>query len=247
MAKDLFSRQASGYAKYRPSYPQQLFDYILQFTEKRSHVWDCATGNGQAAVFLSEYFKEVEATDISQAQISNAVHRPNIHYQVCPAEKTPFQNNSFDLITIAQAYHWLDAEKFHEEATRVGRQNAVVAAWGYNLMNSADNSLNNLIRQFYFEIVGPYWDRERKHVDASYQTVDFNFEPLPEKEFSMELEWTKQAFTGYLESWSAVQHYIKQEHRSPLLLIQEELDSLWKHETKTFRFPVFMRLGRIRK
>ena len=247
MAKDLFSRQSSAYARYRPTYPQELFDYILQFTEHRSVAWDCATGNGQAAVFLSEYFREVIATDISEAQISNAMQRSNIHYQVCPAEKTPFPDNSFDLITIAQAYHWLDADTFQREATRVGRQNAVVAAWGYQLLNSADDALNTLIRRLYSDIVGPYWDRERKHVDASYQTVRFNFEPLPEKQFSMDLEWPKEAFIGYLESWSAVQHYMQQEQRSPLFLVQEELDRLWKHETKTFRFPIFLRLGRIRK
>ena len=106
--KDLFSRQAAAYAQYRPHYPQALFDYILSFTRNREYAWDCATGNGQAAVMLANYFKSVEATDISEAQIDRAVKRPNIHYQVCAAEETPFADNSFDLITIATAYHWLN-------------------------------------------------------------------------------------------------------------------------------------------
>jgi len=104
MAKDLFSEQSKLYAQFRPTYPQELFDYILQFVEERKIARDCATGNGQAATVLAEHFEKVEASDISEAQISNAVKRENIEYHICPAEATPFSNDSFDLITVAQAY-----------------------------------------------------------------------------------------------------------------------------------------------
>ncbi|HSC39609.1 MAG TPA: hypothetical protein VLD19_17110, partial [Chitinophagaceae bacterium] len=40
MSKDLFSQQASAYAKYRPSYPAALFDYILSFVPARQTAWD---------------------------------------------------------------------------------------------------------------------------------------------------------------------------------------------------------------
>jgi hypothetical protein len=50
MPKDLFSNHASLYSKFRPSYPQELYDYVLSFVENRNKAWDCATGNGQVAV-----------------------------------------------------------------------------------------------------------------------------------------------------------------------------------------------------
>jgi ubiquinone/menaquinone biosynthesis C-methylase UbiE len=87
MAKDLFSRQTSSYARYRPTYPVELFEFLLGFVEEREVVWDCGTGNGQAALVLAEYFKQVKATDISQNQLSLARQHPNIEYLVCPAEK----------------------------------------------------------------------------------------------------------------------------------------------------------------
>src|SRR5205085_4908882 len=163
MSKDLFSAQAKAYAAYRPTYPRELFDYILSFVEERKTVWDCATGNGQAAVVLAEYFDKVEATDISEEQIRNAVQKENIHYQVCAAEKTPFADHSFDLITVAQAYHWLNWKAFREEATRVGKANAVVAVWTYGLLSTDDESLNRLLNHFYRDIVGGFWDAERKY------------------------------------------------------------------------------------
>jgi ubiquinone/menaquinone biosynthesis C-methylase UbiE len=245
MSKDLFSAQAKAYAAYRPTYPRELFDYILSFVDKRKTVWDCATGNGQAAVVLAEYFDKVDATDISEEQIRNAVQKENIHYQVYSAEKTPFADNSFDLITVAQAYHWLNWKAFREEATRVGKPNAVVAVWTYGLLSTDDERLNRLSNHFYRDIVGGFWDAERKYVDDAYKTVDFNFTPLPSRTFEINLQWTKEQFTGYLSSWSAVQHYIKQKNSSPIVVIEKEMNELWNDEdARAISFPVYLRIGR---
>jgi len=58
MSKDLFSNQASTYARYRPVYPKELYNYILKFVTEKNMAWDCATGNGQAALALAPYFKK---------------------------------------------------------------------------------------------------------------------------------------------------------------------------------------------
>lgn len=246
--KDLFSQQAEVYARYRPGYPEELFQYILQYVVHKNRAWDCATGNGQAAVKLSEYFERVDATDISEAQLKRSIRKPNIHYSICAAEKTLFADNSFDLITIATAYHWLNWKYFHQEALRVGKNTAVVAAWAYRLVQSENKQLNELILHFYRDITGPYWDPERKHVDASYTTVEFNFSPLPTREFLQEVHWNRNELKGFLSSWSAVQHFIKKNGRSPLLLIDDALNAAWNDdEKKKFTFPLFLRMGRIIK
>ena len=97
MAKDLFSKQSDLYARYRPGYPKELYDHILSFVKNKNIAWDCATGNGQAAVVLADHFKEVIATDISPAQIEKAKAKDNIEYLVCSAESTPFDENTFKL------------------------------------------------------------------------------------------------------------------------------------------------------
>jgi len=248
MSKDLFSAQSKLYAAYRPTYPVELFDHILKFVEEKKKAWDCATGNGQAAVVLADHFEKVDASDISEAQIKNAVLKQNIEYYICSAEHTSFLDNSFDLITVAQAYHWLNWKKFHAEATRVGKPNAVIAVWAYGLVTSNDEKLNRLVDRFYYEIVGPYWDAERKYVDEAYATVEFDFTSLPTDNFDIKVEWTKEQFTGYLQSWSAVQNYIKKNNTSPFELIQIELDLAWEdEEIKKLRFPLFLRIGRIIK
>src|SRR5882762_11622483 len=70
--KDHFSKQAAGYSKFRPTYPQKLFEYLGRIAPSRQLAWDCGTGNGQAALGLASLFDRVMATDASEKQISNA-------------------------------------------------------------------------------------------------------------------------------------------------------------------------------
>lgn len=248
MSKDIFSVQAEKYSKFRPVYPKELFDYILQFVDEKNIVWDCATGNGQAAFALADHFKKIFATDISEKQLVYAKQHENIVYKILPAEQTDFADNTFDLITVAQAYHWIKFNAFEKEAKRVAKNNAVIAVWCYNLLLTNDAKINELIKKFYFEITGPYWDAERKYVDENYNSVPFNFEALPTKDFSINIEWRKNDLIGYFNSWSSVQHYINANKKNPVDKIIEELNFLWKDEdVKAVTFPLFLRIGKIIK
>jgi ubiquinone/menaquinone biosynthesis C-methylase UbiE len=248
MAKDRFSEQASSYALYRPVYPKELFEYIVSFVKEKNVAWDCATGNGQSALPLSNYFKKLIASDISQKQLGQAPAKDDIEYVVCSAEETPFAENSFDLITISQAYHWINGEKFHTEANRVGKNECVVAIWMYDLISSKEEKLNSLIRYFYKNITGPYWDAERKHIDDHYANVQFDFEPLPVKDFSIEVNFTTEQLLGYFSTWSATQNFIKANGYSPVDEIKSEFSSLWNNnQAKKFCFPLVLKLGRIIK
>lgn len=248
MAKDLFSNQASLYAQYRPGYPPELFEYILQHVKDKQQAWDCATGNGQAAVELAKYFDKVAATDISEKQLQQALPHEKITYSVSTAEQTSFADNSFDCITVAQAYHWFKFDAFAQEVTRVAKPAAVVAIWGYSLVVCEDAVLNALINTFYRETVGAYWDKERRYVDDHYTTVPFPYEPLPAKEFQINVQWNKQQLIGYFNTWSSVQHFIKANGHNPVNELAALIDEVWQgDDTKNFYFPLFLKLGRVRK
>jgi ubiquinone/menaquinone biosynthesis C-methylase UbiE len=248
MAKDLFSKQSDLYARYRPTYPKELYEYILSFVNEKNTAWDCATGNGQAAVVLAEYFKKVIATDISAAQIEKAIAKKNIEYKVCPAESTPYEENTFDLVTVAQAYHWINWTEFKKEVTRVCKPNAVIAVWMYYNHTTGDKRIDDAVRGFYENVTKPYWDYERKYVEEKYSTVEFDYELLPVKQFETILNWQREDLLGYISSWSAVQKYIKINGNSPIPIIEEEIKKLWqKGEVKKVVFPIYLKLGMIIK
>jgi len=248
MAKDLFSKQSDLYARYRPTYPKELYEYILSFVKEKNAVWDCATGNGQAAVVLADHFKKVIATDISAAQIEKATLKENIEYLVCPAESTPFEENTFDLITVAQAYHWINWKEFKKEVTRVSKPEAIIAIWVYFRNMPGDKKVDDAIFSFYENVTRPYWDEARKYVEEKYATVEFDYDPLPVKDFETTLNWRREDMIGYISSWSAIQKYIKINGHSPMPVIEEELKKIWPQgEVKKVRFPIYLKLGRVVK
>src|SRR5213594_4767762 len=116
---DHFSAVANRYADFRPHYPAELFDYLGALVPRNSVVWDCACGNGQATLDLAARFHRVVATDASREQVAAATPHANVEYRVAPAEKSGLPDESVALITVAQALHWFDLERFYAEAKRV--------------------------------------------------------------------------------------------------------------------------------
>ena len=245
--KDNFSSNSAAYAQFRPGYPGAVFRHILQFVPERNHAWDCATGNGQAAKELAAYFTTVYATDISANQLSNAAQKENIIYKLEPAEHTSFPDNFFDLVTVAQAIHWFDFDAFYNEVKRTSNENGVLAVLGYGNMETS-GELNDAVQYFYTKIVGPYWDKERRYIDEGYRTIPFPFTELETIALKQHYAWTLEQLTGYLNTWSAVQHYIKANNENPVKAFSSELQKAWGNEnTREIYFPILMRIGSIHK
>ncbi|MFI5155368.1 MAG: class I SAM-dependent methyltransferase [Chitinophagales bacterium] len=246
--KDLFSKQAGIYAKYRPGYPDDLIDFILALVKEREFAWDVATGNGQAAKLLAPYFLKVFATDISAKQISQSAHESGIEYLVAPAEKTDFPDNQYVIISVPLAYICFTFDFFKKYATRVSKPGGIIAVWGYCLIKTDNKELMQFIHQFYTEVVGKYWDPERKYVDEAYRSIPFPYEELPSKQFSIMVYWSKEDLIGYLNTWSSVQHYIEANQKNPVDEFAIKLESIWDgNGEKQFTFPLFLRIGRIQK
>ncbi len=81
---------------------------------------------------MCKYFKKVIASDASINQIQHKFERENIDYRVFPAEETPFADDSIDLITVAQALHGFNIDRFYSEVKRVGKkEGGIIAVWSY--------------------------------------------------------------------------------------------------------------------
>ena len=247
MSKDLFSNQSDLYARYRPSYSAELIQYVLRFVDGRNSAWDCATGNGQAAYLLASHFQSIQATDISEKQIANSIPHPRIQYSVAAADHSPFADHCFDLITVAQAYHWFNFTAFENEARRVLKLNGILAVWGYSLVNADNDVVNAIIKSFYTNVVGSYWDEERKYVDEHYNTIPFPYDEIGRAEFYIEQNWSLDDLTGYINTWSSLQHFIKEKGFNPVDELKDEIRKIWpSQDSNSFRFPLFVRIGRVR-
>jgi SAM-dependent methyltransferase len=242
---DHFSAVAGRYADFRPHYPGALFDYLATLAFSDSVVWDCAAGSGQATIDLAKRFRKVIATDGSTEQIGSAPRLDNVEYRVALAEQSGLPDRSIDLITVAQALHWFNLDQFFAEAKRVLRPAGVLAVWVYATNQLENKTLDEIVQDYYSNVVGPYWPPERKMTETGYRTIAMPFTEIEPPEFRMEVLWSLGQLLGYFSSWSATNRYIKATGRNPLEPLADALAKAWGNPNTPQRvvWPLSLRVG----
>ena len=238
--KDRFSSGSQLYQLARPSYPASLIQEILKHVATPQFAWDCGAGSGQLTQLLAPHFDAVVATDISAHQLQHAPYFENVSYQVQSAEHTSFAEQSFDLITVAQAIHWFNFDSFYAEVRRTLRPDGVLAVIGYGLIQLQQPELQGCIERLYFKTLTGYWDAERRYIDEVYQTIPFPFEEIATPELSMSFQWSAAQLLDYLNTWSALKHYRAKNSNDPLYEFKAFF-ALDDHANQVFelKFPIF--------
>mmetsp|Transcript_618 Transcript_618/g.1419 ORF Transcript_618/g.1419 Transcript_618/m.1419 type:complete len:294 (+) Transcript_618:57-938(+) len=264
---DLFGRsgQAASYAKFRPRYPNALYESLVQqigTPQGPNQRWQCALdlacGSGQ-----------VIGVDQSHEQLKNAQYPEagseggKVEYQAGSAyaltDIVPAQ--SLDLVTCAQAFHWMDAEKVLQEVAKVLKPGGTLAIMGYSRPAFMDPKLEAAYKGFYFQTLGSglkpgekgcYWEIDRSRVDGAFpEMTSFGSQFLPPSKDSpaskgsFMRQWFDQpqvaplgSFFGYLRSNSAYQTYLEA-HPDPLPKLLEEMAMDSEAEVQ-YTFPCYV-------
>lgn len=245
--KDNFSKQADVYVKFRPTYPKELFEFLNGLTLEHKFAWDCGTGNGQSALKLADYYEKVYATDPSKEQIKNVTFHDRIVYKVENAE-TPssIEDNSVDLITVAQAVHWFDFDKFYTQVKRVLKTNGIIAVWAYGIP-TIEKKLDNMIKDFHDNTVGEFWLPENKLIEKEYATIPFPFDEIKTPAFFIKKQVTLSETLGHLRSWSATQKYIDKYNKNPMEKLSQKLQGHWGNvdTEKEMTWKLILKVGKI--
>ena len=245
MSSEYFSAGSLDYAKFRPRYPVEWFDWLAAQGDGRSLAWDCACGRGQATEELAQRFKKVIATDASAAQLRNAPLLPNVEWRLASGEASGLEAGSVDLVTVAQALHWLDLGRFWQECRRVSKPGGIIAVWGYGIAGFQHESGNRIFQDYYHHVVGEYWPKERRMLEEGYEGMDFPFEEIPVPHFEMRQLWDAERIAGYCASWSATDRYRQAKGRDPIPELREKLGRELGEKMVEIRWPFFARVGRV--
>lgn len=229
---DHFSDKAALYATARPRYPDALIAYIASLAPQRESVWDCGTGNGQAAVFLAKYFRQVAATDPSAEQVSRAETCPSVTYSVQAAETTNFPDHAFDAVCVAQALHWFDHEKFFAECQRVMKPGAVFAAWGYS-DTKVTPEFDEAFKRLVLPGIAGDWPAQNSILWRNYQDVKHPFRTLKAPAFEIRVAWNFDQFMAYVHTWSALRRHINREGKQAIDEAGRQLAAAWGSVTQT--------------
>ncbi|XP_055889152.1 putative methyltransferase DDB_G0268948 isoform X2 [Biomphalaria glabrata] len=248
-------KQTQFYAKFRPHYTSEIYNTIVEFCKESHSDFDLAVdvgcGSGQSTIPLTEYFKKVIGVDVSENQIANAAQNAeNVTFKVSHAENLDFiQSNTVDLVTVAQALHWLDLEKFFSEVFRLLKPGGSFVTYGYGLFKLEPEAADNVVQHFYGNVLGNYWPEGRKIVEEKYMSITLPF-PGWRRNDSLAIvkECTIDEFIGYMGSWSALNEYAKANPDINLLdIVRERLETSLISQTNQkaikVTWPVFMLMG----
>ncbi len=248
--KDHFSGHTAAYAAHRPDrYPDDLFDFLAREAPGCGLAWDCATGNGQAARPLAERFAVVVATDASAQQVSHFPPHPRIEVRRAAAEASGLAGGSVDLVTVAQAIHWFDFDRFYAEVRRVLRPDGVIAVWSYNLLR-ADLAIDRVLDHLAEERVFSYWPPDRHWISEEYRTLPFPFPELEAPPFTMTVEWTLDQLLAYVSTWSSIVRCKRETGIDALAEVEPDLEAAWggpqeRKRPRRLSWPLHLRVGRI--
>lgn len=151
--KTIFNALAEQYDAYRPHYPPQALSFLVTLADldRSSDVVDIGTGTGRIARELAKYVRLVYAVDTATVMLeqlqtaSTSEGLNNIRTIEAPGEATGLQNESLDLVTLAQAFHWMDKSAALKEAGRLLKpQKPMVLLW---------NQVTNVKDDYYTKIV----------------------------------------------------------------------------------------------
>ncbi|XP_042020335.1 putative methyltransferase DDB_G0268948 [Salvia splendens] len=258
---ELFVKQAKEYSESRPTYPQQLFDFIASKSISNDLAWDVGTGTGQAALSLAAIYNNVITTDTSPAQLELAAPHPNITYRCTTTvvamdelQTKVGSQSTFDLVAVAQAMQWFDRLAFYDRAKwLLKKPGGVLAAWCYTTPEVVA-TIDAVFHIFYTVDSQPYWDSARGACGRKYETAEFPFEPVDGHKdtwpvpFNAEKEMDLEGFFTYLRSWSA---YQTAKEKGVELLTGDVVDrftAAWSGDgvtRKTKVFPVYLRIGKV--
>ncbi len=245
--KDHFSVAATGYARYRPTYPAALVDFLVSLTTQHDAAWDVGCGSGQLTALLEGRYTHVYATDPSAQQIAQAMQHPTISYHVASAEASGLTAQSVNLIVAAQAAHWFAIEAFYTEARRVARPGAALALVSYSEASTGEPDLDAQLHHYYSEVVGAYWPPERSPVETGYQTLPFPFAEIAVPPLTIALPWALDNLLGYLDTWSATTRAEKAEGRTAIDAWRAAFAVAWgvPETVRTMTWQLAVRAGRM--
>ena len=263
MAVRLFEEvtHAQLYSKYRPTYPRAVLDIISSFISKHGGgfgtVVDVGCGSGQSTFYLGGLFQRCVGIDISKAQVENAQRQcqenvQNVEFKVGDVSNLPVESETVDVVTCAQAWHWLNPADLYRECNRVLKPKGCLVVYGYGNVELTNKDCNRLVSNFYSSTLKGCWHQGRLHIDNLYKDVKLPYKVTERHDLSMHHVMSLPGFIGYVSSWSGYQTYCERNPGNTMLTdLQEGIKAVLEgtdldrdQEAKVeMRFPVFVIMG----
>jgi SAM-dependent methyltransferase len=165
-AAGTFGAQASDYRSFRPRWPAEVLARVLACVpEPRRRAVDLGAGTGLATELLLPHFASVVAVE-PDARMSGQMNRaPGLRVVTQRAEDALFEPGSLDLVTTANAFHWMEGERVCELVHGWLRPGGLYAVFRYDPPHAGRGALA--------PVLDLEWKRWHEHVHPRLEDPDY--------------------------------------------------------------------------
>jgi len=245
-----FSNRVDNYVKYRPTYPAEIILFLekeIQFNNKFI-VADIGSGTG----ILSKIFLDNGNTVFSiepNEPMRNKAEELLKNYSSFKsidgtAEQTKLQNESIDLITAAQAFHWFDAAKTKAEFKRILKLNGYCCLiWNERLVISPfEKSYEQLLLDYAID----YTSVNHKNIDEKKIAAFFSPHQFIQQMFSNKQVFDFEGLKGRLLSSSYTPDENHPKHKPMIESLKNIFNSFNQNNTVQFDYETKVYLSKMR-
>ncbi len=203
-----FQRVAEGYATHRPYYHALVMDKVRQqlgIKGKYDRALDVGCGTGLSTIALKELVNHITGIDGSKEMIAvaNKERDEFITYRHASAEKLPFADQSFNMITVCGAINWIDRTRFFPEAKRVLQKQGWVILYDNFItdqMKECDDYTQWYREDFLLRYPKP--PRDETPLNPS-ECEEYGFR-FSQETYTNELVWSRDEYIEYMLTQSNV-------------------------------------------
>ncbi|MGJ4952339.1 class I SAM-dependent methyltransferase [Bradyrhizobium sp. HKCCYLS20291] len=212
---DLFAGTADHYRRFRPPYPQDVFDWIV--TQHRldgtGRLLDCGCGTGHVFVGLAKRFSQTVAMDpdaemLAAAKTTAAVERiASITFMPGRAETIPDAIGPLRLAAFGASFHWTDRIAVARRLDRlIEPDGAIVILSPGSFWSGREFEWKGVV----LDTIKRWLGHERRAGAGTYSARPLHqecleqtpFRALTEATFVQSYVWTTDSLIGYLYSTS---------------------------------------------
>ena len=197
MNEQKFTGKADVYEKFRPSYPDELIDFLYE-NARCEAVADIGAGTGKFTRCLLKKPWSVTAVEPNADMREKLAAIEGITVVNAPAENTGLADKSVGLITAAQAFHWFDEEPFKRECIRVLNDGGKLAViWLNYVKEGMISRKDQLCRKYspdkHYRQTGRAGMRAEEESDGFFAEY---FKEFQKAEFFGERVYDRESFIG---------------------------------------------------
>ncbi|MCL2633444.1 MAG: methyltransferase domain-containing protein [Oscillospiraceae bacterium] len=178
-----FDEIAVSYDKYRWDYPAELFADVIQYTGagKNKRAIEIGAGTGKATTPFLDAGYAVTAvemgTNMTEFLLNKFNGYRNFDVITSTFEDVSLENDNYDLIYAASAFHWVDAETGCPKVLRLLKSGGVFVLFRNNVYRQKGNIIADAIDEVYEKYYYNHYPRYDRPVDLCKMTYDDFLKP----------------------------------------------------------------------